>query len=229
MRLLTKLLFSIIVMTPFAAAAQREYSPNFMIGASAGATLSEMSISPHIDQTWLPGMTVGVRARYTEEKLFGIIVELNVTQRGWKEKYEPGEDFSYKCALTYLQLPFLTHIYFGSDRIRGFVNLGPEVGVMISSKISANFDYTNIKTVAGYPQGYRTNEQLNMEISNRFDYGIAGGIGAEYFVNRRNSVMLEGRFYYGLGNIFPAAKRDYFSASRSMSIEITAAWMFRLR
>jgi len=209
--------------------AQREYSPNFMLGASAGATLSQMSFSPHIDQTWTTGVTMGVRARYTEEKLFGIIAELNITQRGWKEKYEPGDDFSYRRTLTYLQLPLLTHIYFGSDKFRGFVNLGPEVGYMVSSKISADFDYNNIGSVPGYPMGYRTSEQLDMDISNRFDYGIAGGIGMEYFINRRNSVMLEGRFYYGLGNIFPSSKRDFFSASRSMAIEITAGWMFRLR
>lgn len=226
---LSKLLFAAIALLPLSLSAQREYSPNFMIGASAGATLSEMSISPHIDQTWLPGMTIGVRARYTEEKLFGIIAELNVTQRGWKEKYLPGDDFSYKRTLTYLQLPFLTHIYFGSDKVRAFINLGPEIGYMISSKISANFDYADIKSISGYPQGYRTTEHLDMAVSNRFDYGIAAGVGGEFFVNPRNSIMLEGRFYYGLGNIFPAAKRDYFSASRTLAIEITAAWMFRLR
>lgn len=224
-----RLILVVATLLPLSAMAQREYSPNFMLGASAGATLSQMSFSPHIDQTWTTGATMGVRARYTEEKLFGIIAELNITQRGWKEKYEPGDNFSYRRTLTYLQLPLLTHIYFGSDKFRGFVNLGPEVGYMISSKISADFDYCNIGSVPGYPMGYRTSEQLDMEISNKFDYGIAGGIGMEYFINRRNSVMLEGRFYYGLGNIFPASKRDFFSASRSMAIEITAGWMFRLR
>lgn len=227
LRLLFLLLAAVIL--PFGALAQREYSPNFMLGASGGVTVSGMSFSPHIDQTWAMGMTMGVRARYTEEKLFGLIAELNITQRGWKEKYEDGEDFSYHRTLTYLQLPLLTHIYFGSDKFRGFVNLGPEVGYMIASKITANFDYENVGKVPGYPQGYRTNEQLAMDISNRFDYGIAAGVGMEYFINRRNSVMLEGRFYYGLGNIFPSKKRDFFSASRSMAIEITAGWMFRLR
>ena len=41
--------------------------------------------------------------------------------------------------------------------------------------------------------------------------------------------MLEGRFYYGLGNIFHSAKKDVFSASRGMSIELTLGYMIRVR
>lgn len=225
--LLTSLLLTVAAVFP--AVAQRHYSPNFAIGAKGGMTLSRMSFSPKTDQTWLSGVTAGLQLRYTEERHVGIIAELNLTQRGWRESYEPGENFSYKRTLTYIQLPLMTHIFFGSRKFKGFVNLGPEIGYMIGSKITADFDYSNISSVPGYPQGYRVSEQLNMDISNRFDYGIAAGIGMEAVVRRRHSIMLEGRFYYGLGNIFPSAKKDYFSASRSMSVEITLGYLFRLR
>lgn len=209
--------------------AQRRYSPNLAIGGKAGMTLSSMSFSPKIDQSMTEGFMAGVAVRYTEERHVGIIAELNIEQRGWREKYDPGDNFSYKRTLTYLQLPLLTHIYFGSKKFKGFINLGPEVGYMIASSISADFNYHNIDAVTGYPHGYRTNEQLAMEIKNRFDYGISAGIGMEYVVARRHSLMLEGRFYYGLGNIFPSAKKDYFSASRGMSIEVTVGYLFRIR
>ena len=100
---------------------------------------------------------------------------------------------------------------------------------MIGSSISANFNWHDVQSVEGYPQRYRTNRQLDMDVENRFDYGISGGIGMELIMKRRHSFMIEGRFYYGLGNIFHATKKDYFSASRGMSIEITAAYLFRLR
>jgi len=215
---------------PFVAMAQREYSPNFSIGVRGGATLSSMSFTPEVHQNMLQGMTMGVTARYTEERFFGLIGEINLTQRGWKEDFVRDEapEFEYSRTLTYVQIPLLTHIYFGSRRVKGFFNLGPEVGFMIGDKISANFDYKNFESIEGFPQGYRTNEQLRMEVQNKFDYGIAGGAGIEFFINRRNSIMIEGRYYFGLGNIYKATKRDYFAASRGTSIEVTLSYLFRV-
>ena len=221
---------TLAVFAPSRIMAQREYSPNFSIGARAGATLSSMSFTPEVHQSMLQGVTMGFTARYTEERFFGLIGEINITQRGWKENFARDEapEFEYSRTLTYVQIPLLTHIYFGSRRVKGFFNLGPEAGFMISDKINANFDYRNYQDIEGFPMGYRTNEQLNKKIENKFDYGIAGGAGIEFFINRRNSVQLEGRYYFGLGNIFNDSKRDFFAASRGWSIEITLGYMFRL-
>lgn len=215
--------------TILCVSAQRQYSPNLAIGGKAGMTMSRMSFAPEVKQNFQNGMMAGITVRYTEENHFGLIGELNIEQRGWKENFEENAEFSYSRTLTYLQIPLLTHIYFGGKKFKGFVNLGPEFGYMISSSISANFDYRNISAVPDFPQGYRTNEQLAMDISNKFDYGISAGLGMEYIMKRKHSFMLEGRLYYGLGNIFPSAKKDYFSASRGMSIEITLGYMFRVR
>jgi len=226
------LLLSILALSvSLSARAQREYSPNFAIGGKAGGTMSRMSFSPEVHQKFTKGLTMGITARYTEEKFFGLIAEINLTQRGWEEDFARDEapDFSYTRTLTYIQVPLLTHIYFGSKKFRGFVNLGPEFGYMIGNSIDANFDYNNYSSIQGFPQGYRTNEQLKMEIENKFDYGIAAGIGIEWILKRKHSFFLEGRYYYGLGNIFNATKRDFFAASRGMSIEITLGYMIRVK
>lgn len=213
------------------AMAQREYSPNLALGVKAGATLGRMSFSPEVHQKFVQGFEAGFKVRYTEEKIFGLIAELNISQRGWAEDFarDDAPEFSYKRHLTYLQLPLLTHIYFGSRKVRGFINLGPEVGYLISDRISANFDYENYGSIQGFPQGYRTNEQLRKKIENKFDYGIAGGAGIELLFRDRHSVMLEGRYYFGLGNIYKASKSDFFAASRTSAIEITLSYMFRVR
>lgn len=193
--------------------------------------MSKMSFSPEVHQKFTKGLTMGITCRYTEEKIFGLIAEINLTQRGWEEDFARDEapDFSYTRTLTYIQVPLLTHIYFGSKKFRGFVNLGPEFGYMIGNSIDANFDYNNYSSIQDFPQGYRTNEQLKMEIENKFDYGIAAGIGIEWILKRKHSFFLEGRYYYGLGNIFNATKRDFFAASRGMSIEITLGYMIRVK
>ena len=152
------------------ARAQRFYSPDLAIGVRAGASVSNMAWQPAVRQSMTPGAMMGLTIRYTEEKYFGLVADLMITQRGWAEKFEDTPEFSYRRQFTYVQLPVMTHIYFGSPKFRGFVNLGPSVGYMIQDKITANFDYQNLGQVAHFPTGRRT-EQLNMAVYRKVDYG----------------------------------------------------------
>ncbi len=190
--------------------------------------MSEMSFTPGVEQSMISGLTMGVTARYTEEKFFGLIAELNIEQRGWKETFE-GTQLNYERQLTYVQLPLLTHIYFGSDKFKGFVNLGPAVSLLIGDNISSNFDYRNPSEVEGFPEENRHVNQMSMDIKNKFDYGILGGAGVELTIKKKHSIMLEARYYFGLGNVFPSAKKDEFSASRGTSIQVTLGYMFHIK
>lgn len=217
----------IAAMVALCAGAETHYKPHISIGARGGATLSEVTFSPAVKELWTPGTTGALMFRYTEEKLFGFIVELGWVQRGWGEDFE-GAPLNYSRRLTYLDVPFMTHIYFGSRRFKGFVNLGPEVSYLLSSSIKSNFDYTNPLSDPNFPTKNRYTDQLAMDITNRMDYGICGGIGCEFYLAPRHSVLLEGRYYFGLGNIFPSSKADVFGASRPMSIEISLGYFFLL-
>ena len=190
--------------------AQTLYKSHIHVGGKAGATLSSMSFSPSVEQAMTPGFTMGVSFRYAEERHVGLLAEFNIAQRGWKESFEDGEPFEYTRTLTYLQIPLMTHIFFGSQRFKGFINLGPEVSYMIGNSISSNFDYANIPNVPDFPSQYRMTEQMSMDIKNKFDYGITAGLGMEYKLNRKHSITLEGRYYFGLGNIFASSKKDVF-------------------
>lgn len=174
------------------------------------------------------GMTAGLSFRYAEERHVGLIAELNISQRGWKEDFE-GAPFSYSRRLTYMEIPVLTHIFFGSPKFKGFFNLGPVVGYMIGDNIKSDFDYAHPDQVAGFPLTNRSTEQMAMEIKNKFDYGITAGAGCEFVVKRRHAFTLEARYYFGLGNIYPSSKKDTFSASRGTSIMVTLGYMFRLK
>lgn len=228
MRLKNILLGVAISLCSAAGWAQRTYEPHFSVGGKIGSTFSTMAFAPTIEQSNLQGFSIGAMARYTEEKYFGIVAELNIEQRGWKEQFDET-DFTYQRRLTYIQLPVMTHIYFGSDKVKGFVNLGPSVGYMISDAISSNFDYHNPANVNGFPIANRHVNQMSMDIKNKIDYGICAGAGMELTFNRKHSFLLEGRYYYGLGNIFSAKKSDEFSASRGTSIQVSLGYMFHLK
>lgn len=223
-----KFLLLLLCAVGLVAAAQTHYVPHVSVGAHAGMTLSQMDWSPSVKQKMVSGMAAGVAFKYAEERHVGLLAELNISQRGWQEDFE-GAPFSYKRQLTYLELPVMTHIFFGSRTVKGFINLGPEVGIMLSDKITADFDYLNPKDVPGFPIVNRSYEQMAMDIKNKFDYGITAGAGVEFVIKRRHSITLEGRYYYGLGNIYGSRKKDAFSASRGQSILITLGYMFRLK
>ena len=228
MKTLRGILTLLLLSTALLASSQTHYEGNIAVGGKAGATLSLMQFNPTVPQTMLPGFMFGATFRYMEERHFGLIAELNVEQRGWKEKFE-GYDYAYQRRLTYLQLPLLTHIYFGSNKFHGFFNAGPELGLMIASSTSANFDYEHIGDIAGFPTTNRSVEQFTLDVHNRFDYGLSAGLGVEMIARNKSSFTLEGRFYYGLGDVFRNRKKDTFSGSSGMSIMVTLGYMYRVK
>lgn len=220
-------ILAVLVVT-MAANGQTHYEGTIAVGGKAGATFSKVNFNPSVQQTMLPGITAGVMFRYIEEKHFGLIAELNLTQRGWKEAYD-DIDYNYSHSFTYLELPVMTHIFFGNKRVKGFFNLGPELNVMIANGIKSNFEYKQAAEDDYFIQNARHTEQLTMDISNKLDYGICGGAGMELNLNNRNSLLLEGRFYYGLTDVFPSHKTDIFSSSNSLTVMVTLGYFYRLK
>lgn len=224
-----RLAFILLAMlATLAASAQVHYEGTIAVGGKAGASLSRVNFNPTVEQTMLPGMTAGVMFRYIEENHFGLVAELNLTQRGWKEVFDES-DYNYSHSFTYLELPVMTHIFFGNRRVKGFFNLGPELNVMLGDGIKSNFTYQDAAAMDYFIQDPRHIEQLTMDINNRLDYGICAGAGMEVNLNPKHSLLLEGRFYYGLTDVFPNHKTDVFAGSNSMSITVTLGYFYRLK
>ena len=103
--------------------------PEIYIGTSHGAIGSMVMFKPSVSQSYLLGYNGGLIFRYISEKNVGMQAELNYSQRGWSES-----DSNYERQLNYIELPFLTHIYFG-NKTRFFFNIGPKVSYLISEKV----------------------------------------------------------------------------------------------
>lgn len=209
----------------FAIQAQTHYHANISVGVKGGIDLSRVNFTPSVKQSFVLGGNAGVTFRYIEENHFGLIAEVNFEQRGWKENFEEAP-FSYSRTLNYIQIPFLAHIYFGR-RGRFFFNAGPEIGFMIGESTKSNFDYKNVSSISGFP--LRNTYQYMMGADPKVDYGISAGLGGEFNINRINSVYLEGRFYYGLGNVLKSGRTESCRGSNSMSIMISAGYWFRIK
>lgn len=209
------------------ASAQLHYVSKVSIGAKAGVTLSRMEFTPGVKQKLVMGKTAGITFKYWEERNFGFIAEINYEQRGWKENFEEAP-FSFERRLDYIQVPILTSIFFGGRHVKGFFNAGPAAGYLLGSKAHANFDVNDVANIPDFPPN-RMTDQLRLEPSKRFDYGICAGAGIEFIIGRRDIINLEGRYYFGIGNVFPDNRADAFQASRSSSILITVGYSHRIK
>lgn len=210
-----------------AASAQTHYSSNVSVGARGGIDLSRVFFSPSVMQEWPVNPTVGASIRYIEENHFGLIAEVNYVRRGWSENFE-GLPFNYRRDLDFIEIPVFAHIYFGG-KTRFYVNAGPQIAFRIGESVTSNFDPYAISSIPDFPNTNRRNSQLTEKVTQKIDYGISAGIGCEFFINPRNSVTLEGRYYFGLGNMFSAKPQDPFRASNAMYIAITAGYWFRFK
>ena len=216
-----------LVLVNVKASAQTHYASNVAIGVKGGCDLSRVFFNPSVEQKFALGATAGLMVRYIEENHFGIIGELNFAQRGWAENFEEAP-YNYTRTLDYIDLGIYAHIFFGR-RGRFFFNAGPQVGYFLGEHTKANFNPLDMAHLPDFPIRNRTNEQMLLSVSQKFDYGIAAGLGAEFNLNRRNSIGVEARFYFGLGNIMPSKRADTFNASNQMSLSASLNYWFRVK
>ena len=222
-----------------------EYRTDFAIGGNAGYMLSNVGFIPEVPQGMLGGLTGGFTMRYTCEKYFksicALVAEVNVAQTGWKEDikdadrqpvyYEDDKNklnpLSYERKMTYLQVPLMARMGWGRERkgFQFFFQVGPQVGVFLGESTSTNVvpgkQTLNTRTS-------QVTAQDTMAVEKKFDYGIAGGIGLEFSHRKLGHFLIEGRYYYGLGDIYGNSKSDYFGRSNLGQIVIKATYLFDL-
>ena len=217
-----------------------EYRNNLSVGVNGGYVLSNVGFTPTVSQSLHGGITGGFSVRYVCEKCFNTICsvygEVNYAQVGWKEKILDINDQhvinpmtglaeEYSRTANYIQIPLFAHLAWGKEHkgFQFFFQAGPQFGFLLgeSTKMNFNFNERNIEQRMN-----KTCAQDTMAIENSFDFGIAAGAGMECSIPKLGHFLLEGRYYYGLGNIYGDSKRDYFSKSNNGNIVIKLTYLF---
>ncbi len=210
------LIFILLVAGALSVAAQpRLDRPEMYVGIHGGVMASLVQFTPSIEQDLLQtlGANGGLVFRYAGHKVCGLQVELNYMQRGWYEKAT-----GYRRTIDYIELPFLTHLSFGRS-FRGFLNLGPQIGYAIREQHeNMPADLSGLSPTAQY-----------LSIDNRFDWGIAGGLGILYRTKKAGVYQLEARFNYSFGDLFSNSKFATFGRSCPMNISINLGWLWNVK
>ena len=217
-----------------------EHRSDFAIGANGGYVLSKVGFTPTVQQKQHGGITGGLSLRYVCEKYFkticSVYAEVNYAKVGWTEDIldiennavlisGTGEALKYQRDITYIQIPVFAHLAWGREE-RGFnffVNLGPQIGIYLNESTTTNFDET---TPTENDRVSNITAQYDMPVEKKLDYGIAAGAGMEYSIPKVGHFLLEGRYYYGLGNIYGSSKKDYFGKSNFGQIVVKASYLF---
>lgn len=205
-------------MLAITATAQVEQPRSILeVGFAGGLNMSQMDMQPKVGQKYLNGLNGGINIRYTSEKYFNMIcaaqLEVNFAQRGWEEDFDDNTGNSYKHTLNYVEIPFFAHLAFGKEPrgLQFFINLGPQIGFLLNDKE----EYIGEWDIESRP--IATRPVYGKKVERKFEYGIAGGLGLE-LKTKAGNFILEGRYYYGLSDIFNNSKTDDFGRSANNTI-----------
>lgn len=239
MRLPFKILLAAICFPLFVHAQIGEHRNTLSVGGNAGYNMTSIRFTPKVLQSMKRGTNVGFTARYTVEKYFSMIAsiqaEVNFSQMGWKEDIRDMNNQpvinsvtkqaeEYERTINYVQVPFFAHLAWGREDkgFNFFVNAGPQLGIYMSESTKSNFDWGSRNME---DRSNTVVAQDTMSVENKFDYGIAAGLGVEWATKKLGRFTLEARYYYGLGNIYGDSKRDYFGSSNYGTITIKLGWL----
>ena len=224
--------------------AQREtFRNDFYLGFGGGMHFSTVDFMPSVLQTQRRGIQGGIAAKFISTEFeggrtrVGIVGELNFSQRGWIEEFDAEnadfEGFAFSRTLNYIDLPFMTHVNVGRRNVRLIINAGPQIGLSLggSSSVSqalADFMAANAGVTDRRTFAYRIRYQYSSPLT-RVDYGVIGGMGLQ-FRTAVGHFDLEGRYYFGLGDIFENQRgRDMlFSRSAHRVIQVRLTYYMRM-
>ena len=199
------------------------------------------------------GLTFRYNGEKYFKSICAIVAEINYAQIGWKENIltlqdqpvplhtDPSQNLQYTRKMSYIQVPVLARLGWGRERkgFQGFFQVGPQVGFFLSDKSETIFDVRDpafnpvSKDGVFVPEyqyaGIRASHvvaQDSMAIENKVDYGIVFAAGLEFSHRKMGHFLIEGRYYYGLGNMYGSTKRDYFGSSNFGNIIVKFTYLF---
>lgn len=221
----------LLTLSMAASAQVGKYRSDLAIGINGGLIMDRVTFSPRVQQGMTMGPEIGLSLRYTCEKYFAAVcalqVEANYSRQGWSEAPEDGT-YTYARTMDYIQIPFMARMGFGRERkgFMGYVILGPEIGFCIGENERRTGEWTE----EGLPQSPEgPTAQYNKAVEKNFSYGILGGAGMEFSHPRIGHFTLEGRYVFGLSDIFHNGKKDPFGRSAHSSIVVKMSYFWDIK
>lgn len=182
------------------------------IGTRHGVNLSQIIFEPPVKQNVYTGYNGGLVIKYVSETHAGIQAEFSYSERGWSENLDSTRNYTRR--LTYLESPIMSHFIIGKKKSKVIINVGPNLSYFQGDK--ENFSLLETGDTLSYYQ---------RPIDRKFELGLVGGIG---FLQETGigDFQLEGRFHYGLQNIFFVNNQSIIDKSQNQFYSISLTYFF---
>ena len=185
------ILLSACCLLPSKAQAQ------WRIGASGGATYNWYSIDNQYQTDYRTegawGWSAALFTQYNFKDWVGLRAELEAMERNHRF-YRTGtfSGTNYVYHNTYVQIPVMAQFSFGGTIVRGFVNAGIYAGYWAAGLQKGRYYDPMSGIVTKFNEPYI----FQSEKDQRWDFGLAGGLGLEFRVAAHWAIHVEGRCYY---------------------------------
>lgn len=165
-------------------------------GVKGGLNLAKITKTD--DGKIKPSIYIGGFATYKFNDIVAIQPELIYSRQGVTTK-QGGVKYQYR--INYINLPILAKLYVLENLT---VDLGPQFGFVLNSKINRKSGGTSVKTSASdmvkkfdvsFAMGVTYTVIGNIDLSFRYNLGLTKAIKAEFGDKRKNSVIQLGAGY----------------------------------
>lgn len=167
------------------------------VGISGGGDYNWYTINTNYqtdyryDGAW--GWNAAVFGQYNFFDWLGLRFELEASERNYRfRRTGIYSGTNYVTHNTYMHLPVMTQFSFGGKKVRGFVNTGVYAGYWLAGRYKGRYYETMSDRLMTVEEPYI----FQNEKDQRWDFGLAGGIGIEYRFLEHWMMHVEGRCYY---------------------------------
>ena len=204
-----------ILLYCFHANAQTGY------GARVGLNFAKYNLNESIGGLNLKvssktGLHTGFFYNISSGNIFSIQPEVNFSKKGVRQETTDGEVI--KRNFNYLELNLIGKTTIGNENIKGFLNLGPGFGYLMSGKEKNNF---------------LGNSKIDLEAQNirRWDTVIHIGLGAAVRLGFENAVFLEGRYSLSVSDLYDiedSLKPEWYKPANHRVFSLTIGYIYYL-
>lgn len=220
-----KQLISICVLL-FIVSAQLFSNPEIGITSSISSN-TLVTDSDYYDErstSNLLGCSIVIPFQYPINNNFGVRAEISVKTKNYTEDTYQTLDNSITSEEyynSYIELPLILHFTVGeSKKIRPVINLGGYFSYWLTSYTKGKYlnlsVLSNVDKISNYYTIIDSNE-FNLN-NNRFNWGLLGGIGLEYHIEKDIKAFFETRISYDISSIY-STDQTYAIKEHNMNIE----------
>jgi len=181
----------LIIIITFISLSINAQDKGFSIGLEAGPSYPNFR-DFYDENEFKICLNVGITTKYFINKYFSINSGIRYERKGatyhrmFTNKFsEPIKEGSFSWKLDYLVVPLLIEL-----------NLGKKVNFLLSTGPFLGYLFNKYSTFNNEPI-----ENIFLEYSNKFEFGITSNIGVLFKINKKLSIKIEGRNNWGISTI----------------------------